>query len=656
VTSSEQRASRPVFISYATADRRQALSVCEALEGRGVICWISCRDVEPGENYQEAIVRAIRQAPAMVLVFSDAANNSDEIKKELSLASRYDVPVLALRIEDVEPSDAFAYELSTRQWIDAFEGWDKSVDALVRRLGQISLGTSTEPAAALPAGRRRGSAPVRSRRALAIAAVLLLVLVGGGMAAWFLVRPSAAAAHTMQVRLTGFQRLSPDLPAGLPDAMRDEIIAAFNDDGVIGVSTASAPPAGVAPAYTLGGTIRRDGDKIRVIARLANERSAATLWSNSFVYDANRVDRVPRRIAVDAGNLVRCGLFGASTYQKTLPDAVFAAYLQYCHNIGLIEFEPTKALDFAHKVVAAAPEFSWGWSAVEKAAYSITESRSSAETVPFRKEALEAAATAIRLDPLNSEALQVKSMLLDAGDLIGREALLQRAIKARPLTCGCEHHTYGGMLQEVGRDADAIGEYRRSTDVLALMAASQAELGVALAVASKPEQAKEHLDAAVDLSSDSALQSLIALYLGPIDRDHYPAALEAINDPNMHAPAVLKSAVAQAYAALTSGNARAKAAAADALASLPPDMQGATTVRLFGALGANSQALKGIEALHDRVETRSWLFLPWMAGARADPAFPAVAERLGLMKYWRATRTRPDVCAARKAPPFCRMI
>ncbi len=67
----------------------------------------------------------------MVLVFSEAANNSDEIKKELSLASRYHVPVLALRLKDVEPSDAFAYELSTRQWIDAFEAWDHAIDALV---------------------------------------------------------------------------------------------------------------------------------------------------------------------------------------------------------------------------------------------------------------------------------------------------------------------------------------------------------------------------------------------------------------------------------------------------------------------------------------------------------------------------------------------
>jgi len=142
VTSSDADPARPVFISYATADRKEALSVCNAIESRGTDCWISTRDVAPGENYQEAIVRSLRNSRAMVLVFSDAANNSDEIKKELSLASRYHVPVMALRIEDVEPSDAFAYELSTRQWIDAFEGWDKSIDALTQRLQQVSGATA----------------------------------------------------------------------------------------------------------------------------------------------------------------------------------------------------------------------------------------------------------------------------------------------------------------------------------------------------------------------------------------------------------------------------------------------------------------------------------------------------------------------------------
>src|SRR5688500_19543962 len=92
----QDRGSPPVFISYATADRAEALKVCKAIERRGTPCWISLRDVRPGENYQEAIVQSLRAACAVVLVFSEAANTSGEIKKELSLASRYGVPVIAL--------------------------------------------------------------------------------------------------------------------------------------------------------------------------------------------------------------------------------------------------------------------------------------------------------------------------------------------------------------------------------------------------------------------------------------------------------------------------------------------------------------------------------------------------------------------------------
>jgi TIR domain len=135
---SKDRGPPAVFISYATADRTEALKICNAIERRGTKCWISMRDVPPGANYQEAIVQSLRTARAVALVFSDAAYTSGEIKKELSLASRYNVPVIALRLKDVEPSDAFAYELSTRQWINAFEGWDRSIDTLVDRVGQIS--------------------------------------------------------------------------------------------------------------------------------------------------------------------------------------------------------------------------------------------------------------------------------------------------------------------------------------------------------------------------------------------------------------------------------------------------------------------------------------------------------------------------------------
>ena len=35
-----------------------------------------------------------------------------------------------------------------------------------------------------------------------------------------------------------------------------------------------------------------------------------------------------------------------------------------------------------------------------------------------------------------------------------------------------------------------------------------------------------------------------------------------------------------------------------------------------------------------------------------DPGFPALATQLGLMKYWKATRTKPDACNEKKRAGF----
>jgi hypothetical protein len=654
VTSSEQHAPRPVFISYATADRKEALAVCKAIESRGTECWVSTRNVEPGENYQEAIVRALRGSRAMVLVFSDAANNSDEIKKELSLASRYHIPVMALRIEDVEPSDAFAYELSTRQWIDAFESWDNSIDALVRRLDQVERpeGASAAPRATSP--RRRPSLGGRRRLIAAGAAALLVAILAG---AWWLLRPAPVAAHSMMVRLVGFNKLSGDLPAAMPETIRDEIIAAFSKDGVIGVSTASAPPAGNIPSYALGGTVRTDGDKVRVITRLANERTGATLWSNDYTYDRRLVSRVPRFVAVEAGSIVRCGLFGASTHPRALPDPVLSDYLQACQGTWRGN-DPSRGLHFARKVVTAEPKFSWGWSILAIGAHESTfRAETRAEMDALRSEGLRAADTAVRLDRTNSEALAFKSALIDQADLPAREELLRRAMKARPLACGCEHLMHGWFLYEVGRIRDALAQFRRSTEVIALDPDSQFSVAEGLIDIGNAEEAKKHFEAGIGLSSDPTIRQQLALLYAPFTGD-YGAALKSAADSEIEIPANLRQALIAAYQALLSKDPTATRAAVARLLAIPAGTSNEFVIPLLGALGANREALNRVEAaaaMH-KPGARSYLFVPSMAGALRDPAFPAAAQRLRLIDYWRSSHTRPDVCSAKAAPPFCRMI
>lgn len=146
--------SASIFISYASQDQKVANTLCKALEGRGFSCWIASRNIAPGENFQIAIVRAIRSAKIMLLVFTGNSNNSDEMAKELALASQSKLIVVPLLIDDVRPNDAFSYEFATRQWIDFFSDWETAIEQLAHR---IAAALATEAPAAQPAA--LGAAP-----------------------------------------------------------------------------------------------------------------------------------------------------------------------------------------------------------------------------------------------------------------------------------------------------------------------------------------------------------------------------------------------------------------------------------------------------------------------------------------------------------------
>ena len=187
--------SAPIFISYSSKDQKIAETICRALEARGYDCWIAARDVGPGENFQEAIVKALRGARLMLLVFTGNANNSDEIKKEVVLAGRHHVTVVPVRVEDVVPNDALAYEFATRQWIDLFTDWEREIERLVSQIGSIlsdaADGGQNREGGAAVAEKPAPAAPVAKKLPLRQLGLLVpvLVLFGLGAGAYFYQHP-----------------------------------------------------------------------------------------------------------------------------------------------------------------------------------------------------------------------------------------------------------------------------------------------------------------------------------------------------------------------------------------------------------------------------------------------------------------------------------
>jgi CRP-like cAMP-binding protein len=115
-----------IFISYAHQDKETAELVCTTLEQNGHPCWIAPRDILPGRSWSEAIIDGIESSRLVLLVFSDAANESPQVCREVERAVHKGVPILPLRVENVLPDKEFEYFLGAVHWLDA---WTPNVEA-----------------------------------------------------------------------------------------------------------------------------------------------------------------------------------------------------------------------------------------------------------------------------------------------------------------------------------------------------------------------------------------------------------------------------------------------------------------------------------------------------------------------------------------------
>jgi ABC-type lipoprotein export system ATPase subunit len=128
-----------IFISYCAEDRETAYEVCRSLEMKDQLCWIAPRDVGAGMIYAERIVKAIKDCSALVLICSSASNRSSHVRNEVERAFSHDKPIVAFRIEETEPGEAFEYFLGSSQWLDAWGGEiEKKVEDLAEALGGIA--------------------------------------------------------------------------------------------------------------------------------------------------------------------------------------------------------------------------------------------------------------------------------------------------------------------------------------------------------------------------------------------------------------------------------------------------------------------------------------------------------------------------------------
>jgi tetratricopeptide (TPR) repeat protein len=631
-----------VFLSYSRQDAGQVGAIAAALEREGHSVWWD-QHISGGEEFADAIEQALTSADAVVVCWSATSVHSAWVRDEAA-SGRDRSCLIPLTLDGTQPPLGFRQY----QTVD-LSRWN-------RRAQSRALDPLRAAIAEKAGGESRPTAQVASPRwrfepGRWVAAIAVLILAVGG--AFLYARMSGPDIVEPKVAVGQFGLVSAELPRALPNMVGQEIIAAFGAENAVAVVSPGDRNAAQSP-FVMDGNISKSGSTVRFTVNLKSQRSGVVLWSNAYEHEA--ADAVAaRQAAVGASQVVRCGLWGASSYKQQMSDQALSLYLKWCNEHWSGSTNAMAELDAARRVTVAVPGFSFGWSALALATVPLAAAQS-AEARQLREEGMAAARKSMELDGQNPEGYMALAGLLPLNHYSEREALLKKALSVRPTECGCERQAYGDFLASVGRMEEAVEQYERARDMRPLAPFSNVRFAQALYMVGRNEEADEALNSTRALWPDATSLRLLKIKSALWTR-RYDDAITELRAPDLPLTSGQRQALADAFAALKSTNPALRAKSVAVLQSFAgdPRYNDKVVVGMLAALGARQIALQAAENL---VRARGLpdaevLFEPNMAAARVEPAYDRLVRQLGLVRYWRSAPSPPDICRDAARPAFC---
>jgi serine/threonine-protein kinase len=356
-----------------------------------------------------------------------------------------------------------------------------------RRWGSMDeLIAALERARARP-GRRRAVAAALS--ALALAAALALVE-----------RP--APAEPRSVAVLPFVHLGPDPDAAyLSDGITEELIAALVGlEGLRVPARASvfalrdrgldAAESGrrLGVAHVLEGTVRQDGGRLRVTAKLVAVPSGEPLWAETFERPLADLFAVQEEIARAIAGRLEVELAPAETLVRPATASLEAYGLYLRGRMHWNRRTPDglrQAVDYFERAVTADPGYALAYSGLADAYSLMPAYAPEADPAAAIDKARTAALRALELAPDLAEAhASYGSVASLTGDLAAAETAFRRAIELDP-RYATAHHWYGHLLVRLlDRPREAVAELelaRRldpaSSPILAMLAGAYYRAG-----------------------------------------------------------------------------------------------------------------------------------------------------------------------------------
>jgi hypothetical protein len=187
------------FISHSSKDKTIADAVCGTLERNNIRCWIAPRDVPPGTHYGAALDKAIENSKIFILLISKGSNNSNQVIRELEIAADNGIPIIPIRIEAIEPTDAMRYYVKSLHWLDALtpplERHLEKITAAVQALLAIDADETTSPARDTITETIPPKRPALPGWAFVLIGLAVVLIVAGGV--WFFSNQSGLEAESV---------------------------------------------------------------------------------------------------------------------------------------------------------------------------------------------------------------------------------------------------------------------------------------------------------------------------------------------------------------------------------------------------------------------------------------------------------------------------
>jgi DNA-binding winged helix-turn-helix (wHTH) protein/TolB-like protein len=490
---------------------------------------------------------------------------------------------------------------------------------------------------------------------VAAAAVAILIILAG---TFWIVRGRVSDDHLPnRVAVQLFDTLSnSEVARSLARRIPNEVVNELGDSQIetvlAGERVGNGNPRSMdsTPGLVVTGLVRDDASDLVVSVRIEDGRTHAALWSLEFKRDRGEASNLPMEVAARVADVVNIAVFARSANPPLTDNAALSALLQTNDMIRDSQSDWAQMIERAQGVVARHPEFAFGHD-VLAVAYATASERIN---IPDRAEAMKEAARhqaklTLKLDPADAGAYVVLSWM-EPG-YRGREAWLLRGMKygRHPKApVGALYSYESWLLSDVGRLREALSSQLVAHANDEWGAPKTAQLARAYANIGNLPAARAWIQKGVQLwpnhSGIRRFQRHIAgFYEQPSEALATFESMDAQSSSGDNENEIWRNFV-KAKAAhserLTAETARRIRETAD-----QEKISRENEILMLAALGETQQALEAANSTLNHQRFESWvLFTPVTRNLRQDPGFVGLASRLGLIRYWRDTSKRPDIC------------